>query len=66
MLEVDQMDHAAKNRTREQCLILSQHKEWPIPDVCWLLKCRVHGFHMVDCGLYRIAGVARDFCRVKY
>ena len=24
------------------------------------------GFQMVDCGLYRIAGVARDFWRVKY
>ena len=24
------------------------------------------GFHMVDCGLYRIAGVAREFWKVKY
>ena len=24
------------------------------------------GFHVVDCGLYRIAGVDRDFWRVKY
>ena len=23
------------------------------------------GFHMVDCGLYRIYGVAREFWRVK-
>ena len=24
------------------------------------------GFHMVDCGLYRISGVAREFWKVKY